>query len=306
MSAVLEPRGLVAKAFEPLLAKPVEFKHLDYTNLWLSPKLDGIRCIVRDGVVVSRKLKPIPNQHVQNLFGGRSELEGYDGELIVGPVNAPDVYLRTNSGVMSRDGEPEVMLYAFDHILHPTNEYWKRYDCLRDHRGVMKLNQHPIETEHDILDLEEYYLGLGYEGVMLRAFQGPRSFYKYGRSTAREGTLLKLKRFEDFDAYCYGIEEEMFNGNEATKDELGRTKRSSHQENKVGKGTMGVMLMRTAEGVEFRVGIFKGYDAAWKQAVWNDPSMVVDRWWKVQKFAHGEKDKPRHPKILGPRDAMDM
>ena len=70
--------------FKPLLASPVEWKHLDYSNLWVSPKLDGIRAIIRDGVVMSRSLKPIPNKHVQRILGNSPGIEGYDGELIVG------------------------------------------------------------------------------------------------------------------------------------------------------------------------------------------------------------------------------
>lgn len=295
------------KEFAPLLAKAVDFTLLDYSNAWLSPKLDGIRCVIKGGIVLSRKLIPIPNRFVQERFGNRPALEHYDGELIVGEVSAPNVYLRTNSGVMSIKGEPDVKLWAFDHIQFPTEEYHLRNDRLSmNEQHVIKVLHHPVEDEEAILELEERYLNAGYEGVMLRAFMGPRSMYKFGRSTAKEGTLLKLKRFEDFEAMCYGIEEEMRNDNEKVEDALGHSKRSSHGENKVGKGTMGVMLMRTADGVEFRCGIFKGYDAAWKQDVWNDTTKVVGRWWKVQKFAHGEKDRPRHPKLLGPRDPIDM
>jgi DNA ligase-1 len=61
--------------FKPMLASPADMSKLRFP-LWLSPKLDGIRALVINGVVMSRSLKPIPNQHVQSLFG---HLEGYDG-----------------------------------------------------------------------------------------------------------------------------------------------------------------------------------------------------------------------------------
>ena len=95
---------------KPMLAVEADFKKLRYP-VFAQPKLDGIRVIIKNGVVYSRSLKPIPNKHVQALFG---HLEGVDGELIVGNPTAHDVFQKTTSGVMSKDGEPDVTLYAFD------------------------------------------------------------------------------------------------------------------------------------------------------------------------------------------------
>lgn len=297
----------MTKPFAPLLAKPVDFQHLDYSNLWVSPKLDGIRAVIRDGIVLSRKLLPIPNKHVQSILGNRPELEGYDGELICGPANADNVYTRTFSATMAVEGAAGVLFHAFDHITNPTEEYWQRYDRLKEHEWVVKVPQHPAENEQAVLDIESMFLNKGYEGVMLRTFRGPRSFYKFGRSTAKECTLLKLKQTVHFEARIVGIEEEMHNGNEATKDELGHTKRSSHAENKTGKSTMGKMLCEDFEtGMDFKCGIFKGRDAAWKKLVWDNPSMVVGHIGRFEKFKPGEKDRPRHPRFNDLRSPIDM
>jgi len=53
--------------------------------VYVTPKLDGIRVLFKDGVALSRTLKPIPNKSIQKwaAFWG-DELEGMDGELIVG------------------------------------------------------------------------------------------------------------------------------------------------------------------------------------------------------------------------------
>lgn len=296
----------MSKSFKPLLAEPVDFSLLDYSNCWLSPKIDGIRGVVLNGVVMSRKLIPIPNLHVQRIFGGDVGIQHWDGELIVGAPN-DQPYDRTYSGVMTIQGEPDVTLYAFDHVEAPNDEYFRRYDRLRDRLNVVKVPQHPVTCYEDILALEARYVDEGYEGVMLRTFQSPNSFYKYGRSTANELTLLKLKRFTDFEARITGIEEEMFNGNEAKTDALGNTKRSSHAENKTGKGTLGKMLCEDLEtGMDFKCGIFKGYKAAWKKQVWATPTMVVGQIGKFQRFGLGGKGRPRHPKFLGIRSPIDM
>lgn len=294
------------KPFAPLLASPVDFKHLDYQNTWVSKKLDGIRAIIKDRVVLSRKLLPIPNAFVQYTFGIEA-LEGFDGELIVGPANATDVYTKTYSGVMKATGEPDVTFHAFDHITYPTEEYHRRLLRLQEKafRWVEVVTQHGVMCEQDVLDIETMYLNQGYEGVMLRAHSGPRSFYKYGRSTAKETTLLKLKRFTDSEAVVIGFEEQMHNGNEATKDELGRTKRSSHAENKVGKGTLGALVCRDAEsGVEFNIGT--GLDDVTRQTIWDSRNMHLGQIVKYKSFKLGVKEAPRFPVFLGFRSPIDM
>ena len=74
--------------FKPMLAAPVtDIELLNYPVL-ASPKLDGIRCVVIDGVAYSRSLKPIPNEEIQKFFSS-GKYDGFDGELICGPHNAP-------------------------------------------------------------------------------------------------------------------------------------------------------------------------------------------------------------------------
>ena len=80
------------QVIKPMLAVEVDFNKLRYP-VYAQPKLDGIRVIIKDGVVYSRSLKPIPNKHVQSLFG---HLHGADGELIVGDVTAQDVFQKIN------------------------------------------------------------------------------------------------------------------------------------------------------------------------------------------------------------------
>ena len=60
--------------------------------VYVTPKLDGIRCLFKDGVALSRTLKPIPNKSIQVWAKQYAKvLEGMDGELIVGPSTSPTV-----------------------------------------------------------------------------------------------------------------------------------------------------------------------------------------------------------------------
>lgn len=289
------------KPFKPLLADAADLNNIDYDNTWVSAKLDGIRAIVRDGVVMSRNLKPIPNDYVQMQF---SRFEHLDGELIVGDPAAKDCYRATYSGVMSSDGDPEAMFYVFDHVEVPNEDYHLRRNRISIGLPRVKIvQQHGIRNMADLLDLETHYLDQGYEGLMLRAIRGPNSYYKYGRSTAKQGTLLKLKRFVDEEATAVGFEEEMENRNEATKDALGRTERSSHKENMVGKGRLGALVCRTAEGVVFKIGT--GFDALMREMLWSIRDTLPGRLVKFKHFPIGAKDAPRFPVFLGFRDPID-
>jgi DNA ligase-1 len=266
-----------------------------------SPKLDGVRAYVKDGVVLSRSNKPLPNRHVQQLFKG---FEGFDGELIVGPPNAPDVYRTTVSGVMSHDGEPNVNFHVFD-LATSADSYHTRYKALLEmHTSGMDfelLKQYRINSEAELIEYEQYVLSQGYEGVILR---DPYAAYKQGRGSMTDQCLMKLKRFSDAEATVIGFEERMHNANEATVDERGYTKRSSHQGNKVPMGTLGALLVRNADGVEFAVGT--GFDDAQRQEVWDNRDKYLGRVVKYKYFEIGVKDKPRHPVFLGWRDLIDM
>lgn len=284
---------------KPLLASPANLDLLTYP-LYASPKLDGIRALMVGGRLVSRKLLDIPNKHVQALV--RDLPNGIDGELIDGDPTAPDVYLRTNSLVMSNDKPigSSLQLHLFDVWDRPGVSYTERYaELLGRNWGQFAcvLTQMIVSNRDELDAYEANAVAKGYEGVMLRSM---RAHYKHGRSTAKEGILLKVKRYEDSDAVIIGVEEEMHNGNEAERDNLGRTKRSTAKGGKTGKGTMGALVVRDLKtGVEFNIGT--GFTAADRAAEWKLGEIV-----KYKFFPVGVKDKPRHPVYLGRRSKLDL
>lgn len=290
-----------------MLASPANLDKLKFPLL-VSPKLDGIRATVVNGQLVSRKLKPIPNEATRKAFESHA-LEGLDGELIVGSETDHDVYRKTNSGIMTVAGDPRARFFVFDK--------WDSDDSFLTRNGkiyqtlagnldvyeaarVVQVEQEYALNMDDLLDIEQRTLAKGYEGLMLR---DPQARYKFGRSTTKEGILLKLKRFTDSEAVILDVVEEMANLNEATVDERGYTKRSSHQDNKVGKGRMGALLVRDlTTGVEFQIGT--GFSAADRAEFWE-----LDMRGKIVKyksFSIGVKDKPRFPSFLGLRSEIDL
>ena len=283
--------------FRPMLASPAK-DHLIQWPVLASAKLDGVRAIVRGGVVLSRALKPIPNKNVQKRF---SHLEHFDGELIVGASNDPDVLRTTTSGVMRVEGDPEVSFHVFDHIAAVDEPYLSRVERLwQSSDDVWIVDQTIIQTAERLAEYEQTVLKQGYEGVMLRSPDAP---YKFGRSTAREGYLLKVKRFHDAEFEIVGFEEEMFNANEATTSELGRTKRSSHKANKIPKGRLGALMLKYGD-TTFNCGT--GFNDAERERIWAERDSYLGKLAKIKYFAHGIKEVPKLPSFLGIRDVRDM
>lgn len=287
--------------FKPMLSGKADLAALQFPLL-ASRKLDGIRAVIRDGRVLSRTLKEIPNKFVQAMLG-HERFEGHDGELLVGPMNATDVYLRTNSAVMSVSGEPNFTFAVFDSTLHPEQPFRERLplqEFITDRYQVVPLQHTQIHSLEELLAYQEQVLAEGYEGVMLRDADAP---YKHGRSTTREGYLLKLKNYETDEAVVVGVLEALRNDNPATRDALGHTVRSSHAENKVGKNVLGALVVKCIHtGVEFQVG--SGFDDEQRKILWDNPP--IGRIISYNHFPHGRKTAPRHPTWKGFRDEIDL
>lgn len=288
---------------KPMLAatlkSPEQIK--DWSNVLASPKLDGIRAIVKNGVVLSRSLKPIPNKYVQQKF---SKLENLDGELIVGTPTGPSAYRDTMSGVMSIEGEPDVKFWAFD--LQSPGSFEERFSQLRMARSIfkdVKLVQHNTASSvQHFKEIYESYLEEGYEGIMLRS---RLAIYKHGRSTLREGSLIKYKPIQDAEARIVGFTERLHNANEATINELGYTARSSHQANLVPMGTLGALICEAPIWTEkFQIGT--GFDDATRKWIWEHQEQLKGRLVKFSFLPYGVKDRPRHPVFKGFRDIIDL
>lgn len=296
--------------FKPLLAAtyaPGMERRFPYLA---SPKLDGIRCVIINGVALSRTLKPIPNKHIQSILGD-DRLNGFDGEIIVGSATDPDCFRNTTTIVMSHDKVVEDFTYhVFDSTLSPNLGFGLRFTCLQSYILTLpqelqraKIVPHSwVEDETAFERMEAEFLDQGYEGLMLR---DPNGRYKHGRSTAREQILTKVKRFSDSDCVVLGFEELEHNENEKTVNELGSSKRSSHQEGKVLAGTLGALRVRDIHsGVEFNVG--SGLTAIERQDIWDNQQNFVGKCLKYKFFAVGVKEKPRHPVFLNWRSDLDL
>lgn len=287
---------------KPMLAAPTDGTNLLYP-IMVSPKLDGIRCLIKDGVAVSRSLKPIPNKHVQTLFG-RPELNGLDGELIVCDATAGDVFQRTTSGVMSIEGTPKVMFFVFDDFSDPLLKFKLRLLNVQARCVNLKYCQlvkhFVVRTKEDLDQYEERFLEKGFEGLMVR---DPNGLYKHGRSTLKQGWLLKMKRFEDSEAEVIGWLPLMRNNNPSITNLLGYGERSSKKEGKIESSMLGALMVRDLKTkVEFDIGT--GFTEEMRKEF--PKKNILGRIVKYKYQPVGVKEKPRFPVFLGFRGKIDL
>ena len=289
---------------KPMLAGKCERPEALNFPVLATPKLDGIRCLKIGGRALTRSFKPISNTFAREWIEANLP-DGVDGELMLrgGTFNA------TTSAIGRESGEPDFVFYVFDIVVEGTDqrydhrmanlEYWKH-----PADRVVKVLPVEIGDADELAAFEERCLAEGYEGVMVRDPAGP---YKCGRSTEREGLLLKIKRFEDAEAVVLDTYEGMSNHNEAERDAFGRTKRSLSKAGMVGRGELGGFVVRVVEtGVEFRLGYNHVLGGVDRVSLWERREELVGRLVKFRHQPSGAKDAPRFPKFVGWREAWDL
>lgn len=299
------------KNMKPMLGVAVDsFDKLTYPLL-CSAKIDGVRCLIKDGVALSRSLKPIPNKYIQQWVKENAEtLEGLDGELVVGNAFSPTVFNTTTSGVMSREGEPDFKYIVFD-IWNSLSEngsvvaldrYLKlKYISPNLPSRANVLLKKVVNSPEEAKEYEGQLLEIGAEGMMV---QGLHAGYKFGRSTVKEQKLLKVKRFTDSEHEVVGFEEKMHNANEAKVNAVGNTERSSHKENLVPCNTLGALILRAADGTTFNCGT--GFTDEQRDEIWKNRHSLLGKLAKIKSFEIGVVQKPRFPVFLGFRSEEDM
>ena len=272
--------------------------------LWASTKLDGIRCIIKDGVAYSNSLKPIRNRFVQAELG--KGLNGLDGELIVVEPNAWDCMRKTNSGIMSFDGEPDFKFHVFDRWDRAEVDYMKTYERISSicHPRVELVYQRGVIDTAGLEALERSVLDDGYEGLILRR---PYGMYKYGRSTLREGYLIKLKRYHQAEATIVDTTPLLRNLNPPELNELGYTHRSAAQGGKMEMPLLGALVVKgffDGAMTEFEIGT--GFTMAERDRFWRERESLIGKFVTYKFFPTGSKDRPRHPVFISFRDADDL
>jgi DNA ligase 1 len=289
---------------KPMLAstlKSVNDLSWEHGYYMASPKIDGYRVLKVDGKLMSRRFNPVANLFINEKLSFLPD--GIDGELIVGTE------FGENGAIRRIKGEPDFTFHVFDYVLGSNQT---KYETRAVDYGVWCFNllleekkwvtPVPVKRVFNTLEIDAYeekMLSLGYEGIMLRDPLGP---YKFGRATAKEEYLMKVKRFEDAEAVIIGFDEMMNNNNVAERDAFGRSKRSSSIDGKDGAKTLGALVVKgVGDNNPFRDVVFNigtGFSSELKQEIWDHRDDYRRKMVTYKYFSHGAKDAPRHPVFM--------
>lgn len=315
--------------FKPMLACDSDVNKIKFP-VFIQPKVDGVRGLNRQGSLLGRSLKSPKNKFTRERWSF-PQFNGFDGELYSGySQTIPDLCRITSSDVGTIEGNPITSWMVFDLLDSEiiTMPYDYRFKALEYRVSELKLKHPELEkvlvlpnnilcnSLDDFLYFESKFLQEGYEGIIIR---GINSMYKHGRSTIREGGLLRLKRFIDIEAKVIELVEGEKNNNIEQTNELGHTFRSSHKENKVGNGMVGSLTCKLIDNV---------FDPQTKEILfekgqiitvspgkmtheeriyyWNNQAQLLDQIIKFKTFPKGVKDKPRFPTFVAIRSKEDL
>lgn len=285
--------------FKPMLASAFDLQKPINKTLLVSPKIDGIRCVIQGGQALSRSLKPIANKELRAILSNPL-LDGLDGELLAGDPTSEMAFNVTTRSVMSFEGSTdETFFFVFDDATHPHHPFSQRLqsaayrvaEAQRKGLPIRLVEHRPVDSQSQLIEVYESYLRAGWEGAMTR---DPLGYYKHGRSSTRDGLLGKIKPWKDSDAVIIGYDELERNHNEAKKNALGRTERSTSKEGKVAGGTLGAIQVRDlTSGQEFSIG--GGFTAADRDLLWAQKDSLLGRIVTYKSVTIGVVDAPRFP-----------
>lgn len=265
-----------------------------------STKLDGIRVNIGKDLL-GKSLKPLRNIQLREHFKEIITLVDrhgipLDGEIFSNEMPFEDILSLCNSA--DKPVPEHVFFNCFDAVSN--DPFIHRYDYMCeilykvDRAKVVP--QRMVYTVEEVDALFEQRLAEGQEGLMLR---DPNAPYKFGKSTLKEGWLLKVKSFETFDSQVLGVEERMENTNESQVNERGEKFKRNTKADKKPTG-IAAKLLAEYEGKPVKVVLTGNED--FRREIWQNKEKYLGRWFEWKGMLVGAKDVPRHPNFIRWRD----
>lgn len=305
----------------PIPDEPTEYKPegIDYRNFDITPKFDGIRASVQNGVLYSYSGKPIRNKHIQHKFSRLPN--GFDGELYLHGLP----YTEINSRVMSytHPNEDDIEFHVFDwfHLGNPLQylSSSSRSDRLEtfltdrdieediDYSDVRKVPRFYVESEDQLYTLSARLEAEGYEGVMLRH---KHKQYKFGnRPSASSQECIKVKPFETAEARIVALSQatefvreiDPESGEEIIeRDAFGNKTRNAKQSQHTLVDEMGALIVEaingSKEGVRFQLGT--GFSKKERKEFWQNRENLIGQIVEFKMWFSEGYELPRHPSFL--------
>jgi len=242
--------------FDVALAQKFDMKRIKSSEIFIEPKLDGIRCLAivenREAKLYTRAGKLITNFN-DTVGAELSKLNDgcYDGEIMSTDFTA---LMRQVHRKESKDIS-EVYFALFDYIplkewkaKSPHQQAWRRYEILKWrikdlNKYITLVERERIKSDYNVIKrIHDSYVNRGYEGAMIKTIHDPYCF-------GRDYSVMKFKSFFDADVKVIGLKEGT----------------GKHQ------GKLGSFLV-DYKGVEVSVG--SGLNDELREKLWGDPTII--------------------------------
>jgi DNA ligase-1 len=284
-----------------------DIKTLKYPLL-ASYKLDGIRCIFKDGQMYTRALKQFPNVQLRKRFEHLARLSKEKDTILDGELLAKSLTFNELSGLtrqLDKELPEDLNFYCFDAIhnkdFHMGFQTRTTFLGTMNNRGCIYMKILPqllIDSSIGITILYEEALAWGCDGLILR---DPNGRYKFGRGTLKEGLIYKIKPFKTFDAKIIGVTQstEVREGAEKKINELGMSVTSKKKADRI------LINKACAFEVIYKNRLLQVVIAMTdeeKEEVWKHKEKYIGRWIEYKGMLVGSKDLPRHPVFIRFRD----
>lgn len=201
-------------------------KYIDFTDAYVQPKLDGVRCVLRKN---GNKISMYSKNGLEffNLNHIKKDIEMHfksvtddvvlDGELYTDkfPFNKINGYVRRTKGSENLsendwDKIKKIKFHVFDCFSLDNKEwtYTERFNYLKNVFGkthiknIVLVHTKRINSEEQVYSVNSKFVEDGYEGIMIRNGKG-----LYKNSKSRSNDLQKYKLFMDDEFKIIGFEE---------------------------------------------------------------------------------------------------
>lgn len=294
--------------FKPMLLsnEEVDINTLQYP-IMASPKYDGVRVEVTRKGLFGRSLKPLPNLKLKTYFKDLCDKlpEGVtlEGELYHYGKPCREIAGIANSSKKETDLKGFVLL-LFDYYDGDMDLMWMArqafLELFTDDEKVFIIPHQDIHNKKELLDLYDLTIDKGYEGLVLN---NPKAFYKQGRVSNKMNIAYKLKPVRTDDLEIVGVLERMENTNESEINELGYKFKRNTVDAKQPTGIAASLVCLLPNGDKTKVTLTGTEDD--RREIWHNRKYYIGKYAEVKSMDYGVKDKPRFPRLIRIKEALE-
>lgn len=313
-------KNIFGDEFHPMLYPNESVSYDVITKPYMvSYKMDGLRCVFKNGHMLSRSLKEIPNKQLQERFAQLKKMsiennEIYDGELYSDDLTFQEItHFCMTDDLKSEELPESIKFYCFDFVKgEAINDENKteiasiRYEHIEkmDKLNIpffIAVNQTLIETPEEVENIFKIAVDSGFEGLIIK---NPDSKYRYKRITSKSGDGYKYKPYRTYDAMIIGVEQatKVDPNAERKVNELGYHKTSQKKDDRILIDKASAFLVRLGDKT---LKVTLAMTDEEKTEVWTDRDKYIGHWIEFKGMDVGAKDVPRHPVLLKFRQDLD-